>query len=645
MPLVPAICTQCGAPIEVDNAKEAGICPHCGTAFITEKAITQYVTNHVTNTNVTQNITKIIHGREKDEAEDFVLRGLSFLSLEDYLEAAKCFEKAVKLSPSKAENHILLYKAITFDFKFYYGALTTKDGGRFTFPTDGNEYEGIPLNDVFDKIEKLAEKTDISALREKYGYSFRRDKEYWKNCFVFAEEALHGKHKDVEALAKKYYGSIGFSKFDDVAASAFDSLMTFPGVSEEEKEAFRNLYFEHEYDKNSDTLRVISFRCFPVKDGYFDMTSVKCRLSYYFPYSFSKNTYADVLLNDFHLRELNRDHSSLFRDVKLRAPSSVWDLTGVFLEGRTLTFEEGVRELSKGDGAGNIQFNRLVFPDSLEKITSLASIWFFSVGGKFSEVSNSLHFGKNLKYIGDRAFFFTQKAVFSGVYILPAGLQHIGTQAFYGSGDLTKAMFVLPASVGSTGEKCFDLEKGPQLVCVGNTSSWNKKWSGHTLYDSASHTNKRKPYPCFHLRKNVFIYDDTALFVSETGEVVRMDPAKADPQERRAFLQNFKQFGDFDENKTKFYLSMFRKEGCYIATSVYQSYDCPQVWTLRRYRDEKLKKSACGRLFVKVYYAVSPALVRMFGKQKWFCSFWKKVLDAKVKKLNGQGFEDTPYDD
>ena len=79
MPLVPAICTQCGAPIEVDSTKEAGICPHCGTAFITEKAITQYVTNHVTNTNVTQNITKIIQGREKDEAEDFVLRGLSFL--------------------------------------------------------------------------------------------------------------------------------------------------------------------------------------------------------------------------------------------------------------------------------------------------------------------------------------------------------------------------------------------------------------------------------------------------------------------------------------------------------------------------------------------------------------------------------------
>ena len=39
MALVPAICTQCGAQIEVDDTHEAGICKFCGTAFITEKAI------------------------------------------------------------------------------------------------------------------------------------------------------------------------------------------------------------------------------------------------------------------------------------------------------------------------------------------------------------------------------------------------------------------------------------------------------------------------------------------------------------------------------------------------------------------------------------------------------------------------------
>ena len=37
--MVPAICTQCGGKIEVDNSKDAAICPYCGTAFVVEKAI------------------------------------------------------------------------------------------------------------------------------------------------------------------------------------------------------------------------------------------------------------------------------------------------------------------------------------------------------------------------------------------------------------------------------------------------------------------------------------------------------------------------------------------------------------------------------------------------------------------------------
>ena len=46
MALKPAICTQCGGQIEVDDTKEAGICQFCGTAFITEKVIKQYVTQN-----------------------------------------------------------------------------------------------------------------------------------------------------------------------------------------------------------------------------------------------------------------------------------------------------------------------------------------------------------------------------------------------------------------------------------------------------------------------------------------------------------------------------------------------------------------------------------------------------------------------
>lgn len=85
--------------------------------------------------------------------------------------------------------------------------------------------------------------------------------------------------------------------------------------------------------------------------------------------------------------------------------------------------------------------------------------------------------------------------------------------------------------------------------------------------------------------------------------------------------------------------------GCYIATAVYGSYDCPQVWTLRRYRDYSLAKTWYGRTFIKVYYALSPTAVRLFGRRKWFQKTWRKRLDRMVKNLNANGVEDTPYKD
>ena len=39
MPIVPAICTQCGAAVQVNDTLDAAICPHCQTPFIIQKAI------------------------------------------------------------------------------------------------------------------------------------------------------------------------------------------------------------------------------------------------------------------------------------------------------------------------------------------------------------------------------------------------------------------------------------------------------------------------------------------------------------------------------------------------------------------------------------------------------------------------------
>ena len=98
--------------------------------------------------------------------------------------------------------------------------------------------------------------------------------------------------------------------------------------------------------------------------------------------------------------------------------------------------------------------------------------------------------------------------------------------------------------------------------------------------------------------------------------------------------------------KTKYELPESEKKGgCYVATCVYGSYDCPQVWTLRRYRDETLGATWYGRLFIRIYYAVSPVLVKLFGKTSWFQKFWRGRLDKMVKNLQEKGMEDTPYND
>ena len=85
--------------------------------------------------------------------------------------------------------------------------------------------------------------------------------------------------------------------------------------------------------------------------------------------------------------------------------------------------------------------------------------------------------------------------------------------------------------------------------------------------------------------------------------------------------------------------------GCYIATAAYGSYDCPQVWVLRRFRDCALAKSVTGRLFTKFYYAVSPSFVKAFGKFDAVNRISRAFLDHIIERLKRQGYSDSPYSD
>ena len=92
MGLVAAKCTQCGANIEVDASKEAGVCSHCGTAFITEKVINNYtIHNHNTVNNNIAHAT--INVKKGDDIDECVKRYRGLVKQKKFRAAVKLLDK------------------------------------------------------------------------------------------------------------------------------------------------------------------------------------------------------------------------------------------------------------------------------------------------------------------------------------------------------------------------------------------------------------------------------------------------------------------------------------------------------------------------------------------------------------------------
>lgn len=68
------------------------------------------------------------------------------------------------------------------------------------------------------------------------------------------------------------------------------------------------------------------------------------------------------------------------------------------------------------------------------------------------------------------------------------------------------------------------------------------------------------------------------------------------------------------------------KTKCFIAAACCGSYDAHEVWILRAYRDEVLEKTISGRLFISVYYFLSPPVAKYIERSELLKSVFKKYL-------------------
>ena len=273
----------------------------------------------------------------------------------------------------------------------------------------------------------------------------------------------------------------------------------------------------------------------------------------------------------------------------------------------------------------------ITIPDS---VTSIGSFAFSHCSGlKSIDIPNSVN------SIGNYAFY--DCSSLTGI-VIPEGVTSIGSSTFSGCTSLNS--IVIPNSVTSIDSSAFYDCSNLKSITIphGVTKIYNSVFSrcsslkSITIPDSVTYIGEDAFYSCGSLQSITIPDSVTTIY---HGAFDKCDNLTINASEKWK-SENWRLHPSLEE-----YRSQPRSGGCYIATAVYGSYDCPPVWTLRRYRDNKLSKSIFGRAFIRCYYATSPTVIRLFGKQKWFNRFWKKTLDKFVKKLQNDGYESSPYTD
>lgn len=292
----------------------------------------------------------------------------------------------------------------------------------------------------------------------------------------------------------------------------------------------------------------------------------------------------------------------------------------------SVVLPDSVQEIGESAFRDCTALTSVVIPDSVQKIGSHA----------FENCKSlaSVKIPDSVQKIGDHAFAYCKSL--ASVKI-PDSVQKIGDYAFYGCSSLT--IVEIPDSVGGIAEYAFCECESLISVTIPN-SVWGI--GEHAFYECRSLTSVSIPSSVKHIYSSAFSYCTALRKVKIDGE----------PEIRSSVFAGCSvQIVEASEEWKKKNWSLFdclkeyEPRGCYVATAVYGSYDCPEVWTLRRFRDNMLDRTWYGRAFIRAYYAVSPALVRWFGTTGWFRSLFKAPLDRFVRKLRQRGVQDTPYQD
>jgi len=145
MPFVEAKCTNCGAVLPVDSARDAWVCGYCGTPFVVEKAIQQF--------NITNNIsTPMVNVFGGDTADVLYNRALEWLALKNEKKAIQVLGEMTEKYPGDVRGWSKLARIIL---------LANNTKGRQGF--------GISMSyrEIIDNAIRLGDVTALRDIKEK----------------------------------------------------------------------------------------------------------------------------------------------------------------------------------------------------------------------------------------------------------------------------------------------------------------------------------------------------------------------------------------------------------------------------------------------------------------------------------------------
>lgn len=561
MALKAAVCENCGGNLSVDDAREVGYCPYCGTKYYTEKIVNNnYVTNNYNGATIIQN--------QAVSVDNYIKLAEQYCQDGELDKAKDTVEKALPLEP---ENAYLWKCMLDIVAAESFGVINNKDNNKkeilekwnsyfkkeHEFITSIADYRNSPIKQKEDEFNKADSHfralISVDILPKKKGIN------HIKKILLEAKISVELSTVDgtdtrlIKQMDNVFKKILSFAKDDDQLIN--DAIIKYIDTSYMLVVHYANniqMYSEDFYDQLA---RVID-----------DLLSISPEDEY-------------LLVSKYEVDSLR-----ILSDMKYSKELSNWESVCMELWDKC---QETVSYINDNVELLNETYRRYV--------DSIYEIFIKSRTSAFNSDKNEIEITVFRKYL-------------MGTIIN----SDIPGEAFNG----------IWCELYDTGKYCNDFHYNifyrTPLLEINFFGKADERGRVPALWEAQIPINGKTKKACY-LQSSIIRYFEKNHVGYESAEFKRI--------------------------KDLFWGLEKKERGCYIATCAYGSYDCPQVWTLRRYRDNTLAKNWFGRCFIKSYYAISPTVVKYFGNYNLLKKMWKSILDRVVKSLNEKGVSDKPYVD